>query len=136
MTTFKMNLSILAVFTIVILSSCNDDNNDIQKEISFTEFSMEIRESLSATYPTDDLIMSVSRNDNGSEQTIFGLKGEIKKAAQLGLFAARNANDGTECNGTVSCGKAIKKCLDNGQDAVISNDNCATYCVTCQEPQL
>ena len=130
-----MNLSILAVFTLVNFSSCNDDTTDIQQETSFTELSMEIRESLSSTYPTQDLTMSVSRNGDGTEQTFFGLTGESKKAAQLGLFTARSANDGTECSSAISCGKAIKKCLDNGQDALISYGNCATYCVTCQEPQ-
>ena len=31
--------------------------------------------------------------------------------------------------------KSSKKCLDDKQDAMISNGPCATYCVTCQEPE-
>lgn len=130
---FKMNLSFVVLSILVIFSSCDNESIDSQQEVSFAELSMEILENLSSTYSATDLTMSISRNSDNSEQAIFGLVGESKKAAQLGLFAARNINDGTECNGSVSCGKAIKNCLDNGQDALISNGSCATYCVTCQE---
>jgi len=56
----------------------------------------------------------------------------------MGSFAKSkvSAKDvGTECDGKWSCGKAMYNCLENGKDALISEDACAgvTYCVTCQD---
>ena len=135
MKSFKTNLSFVMLSFLVFLSSCNDKSIESQQEVSFVELNMEIIENLSSSYPAKDLIMTISRNSDNSEQAVFSLVGESKKAAELGVFAARNTGNGTECSGTISCGKAIKNCLDNGQDALISNGGCATYCVTCQKAQ-
>jgi len=50
---------------------------------------------------------------------------------------SRDGNEGTTCDSKWSCGKAIYNCLENDQDALISEGECAgvQYCVTCQDPQ-
>lgn len=95
---------------------------------------MEIFGTLSDSYPKGDILLNVGQNTDGSQTALYQLTGETKELVQLGSFAARVVEDGTECNGGLSCAKAIKECLDNNLDALISNGACATYCVKCQEP--
>ena len=72
--------------------------------------------------------------------TKFELTGQTKKELQMGSFVkiqSRDGNEGTTCDSKWSCGKAIYNCLENDQDALISEGECAgvQYCVTCQDPQ-
>jgi hypothetical protein len=74
-----------------------------------------------------------------SQSATFRLRGETKKAIELGSFVERqgtNQRDGTTCHNRFECGQEIKECLDNGDDAVISNGACedSAWCVTCIEP--
>lgn len=131
---------VMVVLTLAIFSSCSDDSHEVQQqkasEESFIELSMEIMEGLSPDYPDGDLIMRMSKNDDGTLQTLFSLTGESKKAARLGSSVAQGASEGgTECSNLISCGKAAEECFKQGKDALISVGPCTTYCVRCQEPQ-
>ena len=118
------------------LISCSEENINADPPEDLSVLSMEILGNLSDTYPAEDIVLKVAANPVGKVSALFQLTGESKENAQLGLFAGRLANDdGTDCNNALSCGKAIKKCLDDGKDALISSGACAVYCVTCQDPE-
>ncbi len=134
MKTIKMYW-VLLVFTTICLTvpSCNSggDDTNLEQESSLLHLSMELMENLSVIFPPEDLVMTISRNDDGSEQALFSLIGESKRAARLGVLAS-GVNSETTCDGAVSCIKAAKNCLDNGKKVLISNGACSSYCVTCQ----
>lgn len=136
---FKMNLSYVFVLALVLFTSCKEETPELQQDSSFAEMSVEILATLSETYPSEDLTMTMSINNDGNEQAVYSLIGESQKYAQLGTFVRllepNSENEGTDCTGGVSCGKAINECLDGGRDALISKGACATYCVTCQDSQ-
>lgn len=123
------------------LLSCSNDSSDIiskspEQDSLFSVQSMKILETVSGFYEEGDVQMQVFVDDLGFENAKFTLTGTSKENVQLGIFAQDfSTSTGTECDGSFSCGKLIKACLDSGKDALISNGPCATYCVTCQDPQ-
>jgi len=131
-------LSLFLVFPFFALS-CSDANEEeiiTDVESDFTVESFNIYEEVSTYYPKGDVVMTFSKSEEGFETVKYSLTGESLKMAQLGQFAKTEfSKSGDECSGPMSCGRLIKNCLDNGQDALISNGTCATYCVTCKDPQ-
>lgn len=139
MKTFKIT-TLTVLFTLFLITSCNNDTTaPEQTDEKLIQLSLEVLEDLSKTYPPEDIEIVFSKNENNQKEALFRLKGETKAAAELGYFARTSeGEEGTTCNSAFSCGKAIKKCLDEGQDALISSGACtgyAEYCVTCQNPQ-
>ena len=130
-------LRISLVLASVLIISCSEENNQNQsEELQFEFLMMETLENLSVEYPPEDIVMNISSDSNDYEVALFSLTGETKKAVDLGYFVSSKLGDeGTTCSNKFACGIAIKKCLDDGQDARISNGECATYCVTCESPQ-
>jgi len=137
-----MNMKNYGIIVLLILftglSSCSEENNleeDSDKILEFTALSIQTLENLSSFYPAEDIVMEVKKNDNGFVEALFLLKGDTKKAIDFGQFASKNSNDGgTTCDGPFKCGKAAKKCLDDGKKALISNGACRdddAFCVEC-----
>ncbi len=135
----------LLVLSLLVMLSCADENDEISDQKSNTEkFAMktfEVYEAVSSKrIPQEDIIYKVLEDQNGRLTARFKVIGESKKAIQMGSFVAgKSLNDGgTTCDGKWSCGKAIYECLENGQDALISEGACTSvsqeYCVTCQDP--
>lgn len=137
MKTFKfLSLLLCLSFFAVSCTEANEDEIITDAETDFTVESFDIYEEVSSYYPKGDVVMTFSKTEDGLETATYRLTGESLKMAQLGQFAkTESSKSGDECNGAMSCGRLIKDCLDNGQDALISNGTCATYCVTCKDPQ-
>ena len=134
------NYGIIALLILLTgLSSCGEEDNlekDSDETLEFTDLSIQTLENLSSFYPAEDIVIEVSKNDNGSVEALFSLKGDTKKAIGFGQFASKSSDDGvTTCDGPFKCGKAAKKCLDDGKKALISNGACKddAYCVECVE---
>jgi len=137
-----------AVVLSLIFFACNESNHKIENETlnssiqeTFASKTIEIFEELTTTYfPKEDVKYLVYKDSNGFLTAKYELTGKTKEQVQMGSFVKRESrtNDGTTCDGRWSCGKAIYKCLENGQDALISVGACelsAQYCVTCQDSQ-
>ncbi|WP_019037471.1 hypothetical protein [Psychroflexus tropicus] len=137
MKTYKfLNLLLFLSVFVISCSKSNEDEIITDVESNFTEESFSIYEELSSYYPKGDVVMTFSKTEEGLETVKFSLTGESLKMAQLGQFAKTEfSKSGDECSGPMSCGRLIKDCLNNGQDALISNGTRATYCVTCKDPQ-
>lgn len=118
----------------LLLTACDkEDNVESNNEDDFSLVSKEYLNSVSQYYPEGDVVISSYSNSGGVSTATYSLVGQSKKDAALGILAAKSFGDGTTCSSAISCGKALKKCLDNGQDGTISNGSCATYCVTCSD---
>ena len=137
-----------ALFLFLLCTDCSNSEETNQKDISkftdeevFALKTFEIYEELSTKdIPIEDIKYRVFKDSNGFLTAKFELTGQTKKELQMGSFVkiqSRDGNEGTTCDSKWSCGKAIYNCLENDQDALISEGECAgvQYCVTCQDPQ-
>ncbi|MFT5916163.1 MAG: hypothetical protein ACJAWV_000619 [Flammeovirgaceae bacterium] len=125
----------LAFFVAIFFGSCENKETIQPIETGFEEFSMNYYESVSGYYPEGDVIMKMESNKLGEERAVIELTGKSKEYVEWGSFVGNertSADDGTDCDGAMSCGKALKKCLDGGLKGVIANGLCASYCVTCE----
>ena len=118
--------------------------NEVSEPIvqdTFIDIALSIMGELSNYYPPEDIDILFSKVDqNGFQTATFSLKGVTKETIELGSFAKRqyaNRSDGTTCTNKWQCGQEIKKCLDNGNDALISNGACknSAWCVECVETE-
>lgn len=116
----KINLlAVLLALCVIGLPSCSDKDVEAQPEGDFVEFTMEMLDDLAGAYPSGDLVLRISPSNGGVQQAVFSLTGDSKKASQLGRFASRPpSEDGTDCDGALSCAKAAAKCLENDKDAL------------------
>ncbi|MCF6288579.1 MAG: hypothetical protein L3J53_05005 [Proteobacteria bacterium] len=119
----------------------DNKSNSPLNNTQFITTSFEAFEVLSTfSFPVEDLTAEVYKDDNGNLATRYELIGKSLEAVQLGMFADNNINlskvGGTTCSGRISCGRAIKECLDSGRPALITIGPCVSagqeYCVTCQ----
>ena len=134
------NLTVL--ISIFYLLACNQNKTDESViQDPFVENALSVLEELSKYYPPEDIDVLVRQaNSFGYQTATFSLKGETKEIIELGSFAKRPyaySSEGTTCSNKWQYGKEIAKCLDNGDDAVISNGPCeeaSLWCVKCVEP--
>lgn len=142
--TMKNNVCYLLTLFLFVLACQNDKqerNLQNTNEELFASKTIEIFEELTTSYfPKEDVKLIVFKDKMGYLTAKYELVGQSKREVQMGSFVSRSANDdGTTCDGKWSCGKAIYKCLENGQDALISvgaSDTSYTeYCVKCQDPE-
>jgi hypothetical protein len=134
------------VFVLIIslsLFNCNDNKEIVVapavSETSANLFALktfEILESLITTnkIPSEDITATISIDENGYFNSKFSLKGKTLEQVELGNFVAKSLMKDVECSSKWTCGKAIYACLENGDDALISEGACGssrTYCVTC-----
>jgi hypothetical protein len=142
----KLFKIITVLFIGLIIYSCSEEEsqNDVSqntKEELFAKKTFEIYEELSTNnIPKKDLKYCVYKDANGFLNAKYEVIGQTKKEIQMGSFVNSQVSargGGTECDGKWSCGKAIYDCLENDQDALISEGACTgvTYCVTCQDPE-
>lgn len=135
-----MKNSILLIVTFCLCSCLQNRVDEPGIQDPFVEKTLAIFEELSEYYPPKDIVMLLSEVDTEGYQTVtFRLRGETKKAIELGSFVERrvtNQRDGTTCHNRFECGREIKECLDNGVNVVISNGafEDSAWCVTCIEP--
>ncbi len=114
------------------------DISKLTDEEVFALKTFEIYEELSTKdIPIEDIKYRVFKDSNGFLTAKFELTEQAKKELQMGSFVkiqSRDGNEGTTCDSKWSCGKAIYNCLENDQDALISEGECAgLQCyVTCQ----
>jgi hypothetical protein len=136
----------IAMFSL-LLFSCKDNqtietqpqqNIEETPEILFAKKTFEIFEILTnEDIPPQDLKFVISKDENGFLKARFSLIGESLEQIKFGSFVKKDfpKTDGTTCDSKWKCGKAIYKCLQNGDDALISAGACAqltkSYCVTC-----
>ena len=126
----------------LVFASCGDNYEDIQaKKIDndpLILMAMELFTELDESLPNQELALRINLDETGKGNVHFSAKDNISseihdfKGAKVSSLAEE---EGAECSTAIGCLKEAKKCLDDGQDAVISNGPCATYCVTCQEPE-
>ena len=144
---------IILMLSLLLLFSCKDNQtieNNLQEsitetpEILFTTKTIEIFEVLTTKdIPPKDLNFVISKNGNGFLTARFSLIGESLEQVKLGSFVKKDFNqtnvDGITCDSKWKCGKAIYKCLQNGDDALIYAGACkqlsSSYCVTCVTPK-
>jgi hypothetical protein len=140
---------IIAMFSL-LLFSCKDNqtietqpqqNIEETPEILFAKKTFEIFEILTnEDIPPQDLKFVISKDENGFLKARFSLIGESLEQIKFGSFVKKDfpKTDGTTCDSKWKCGKEIYKCLQNGDDALISAGACAqlakSYCVTCVTP--
>lgn len=135
-----MKNSILLILILSLFACSQNQTEESIMQDSFVDNALSIMEELSKYYPPEDIDLLFSKVDsNGFQTAIFSLKGKTKETIKLGSFAKRqyvNQSDGTTCTNQWQCGKEIKNCLDNGDDALISNGACdnSAWCVECVEP--
>jgi hypothetical protein len=139
----------IAMFSL-LLFSCKDNqtietqpqqNIEETPEILFAKKTFEIFEILTnEDIPPQDLKFVISKDENGFLKARFSLIGESLEQIKFGSFVKKDfpKTDGTTCDSKWKCGKEIYKCLQNGDDALISAGACAqlakSYCVTCVTP--
>ncbi|WP_298779565.1 hypothetical protein [uncultured Polaribacter sp.] len=136
-----------AIILSLTFFACNESDTNTGEDIQntsqeiFASKTIEIFEELTTEYfPKEDVNFVVYKDKNGFLMAKYELIGTTKKEVQMGSFAKteRRGDGGTTCEGKWSCGKAIYKCLENDQDALISEGACTgrtAYCVTCQDPK-
>ena len=137
---YKLKINMNTIFKISVLGlstlffiSCQKDQEELAQEPNFEALSMQTLENLSQIYPAEDIVLKVTK-DNGVNSAIYELTGSTRETIELGQFASKvSEEDGVDCDSAISCGKAIKNCLDKGGKATISNAECRSYCVTCEE---
>jgi hypothetical protein len=133
----KLILFIL-IFSLLACSQNQVDEPVVQD--AFIDNTLSILDELGNYYPSEDIDLLFSKVDsNGFQTATFSLKGETKETIKLVSFAKRQyayQSYGTTCGNKWQCGKEIAKCLDNGDDALISNGACdnSAWCVECVEP--
>jgi len=137
---FKITAVLFLSLTIFSCSQEKTNQEDVSQntEEVFAMKTFEIYEGLSTKdIPKEDIKYSVYKDLNGFLTAKYELTGQTKKEVQMGSFVSTQARggEGTTCDGKWSCGKAIFQCLENGQDALISEGACVSYCVTCQDPE-
>lgn len=131
--------NLIYFFAIFFLCSCNQNTDESIDQELFIDNALDILETLKEYYPPEDINLLFSTIDtNGFQTATFSLIGETKETIQLGSFAVNSTKiktDGTTCTNKWDCGREIKKCLDNGEDALISNGACenSAWCVECVE---
>jgi hypothetical protein len=131
----KNSILLMAIFSLLACSQ-NRVNGPVVQDV-FVDNALSIMDELGNYYPPEDIDLLFSKVDsNGFKTATFSLKGETKETIKLGSFAKRQyayRSDGTTCTNKWKCGKEIKKCLDNGDDALISNGACdnSAWCVEC-----
>lgn len=144
---FKNGLALFLSYWIIQLSfggcthfedtTSSIENQNVETPDLFITSALSVLEELSNYYPPDDIDLIFAKTKaNGVQQARFRLNGKTKEIIELGSFAEKSnaKQDGTTCTNKWQCGKAIKSCLDEGFDAVISNGECETpsaWCVTC-----
>ena len=134
----KKLILFISIFSMLACSQNQVDEPIVQD--AFIENALSILDELGNYYPPEDIDLLFSKVDsNGFQIATFSLKGETKETIKLGSFAKRQyayQSDETTCTNKWQCGKEIKKCLDNGDDALISNGACdnSAWCVECVEP--
>ena len=127
-------------FLLSLLACSQNQVDEPVAQDAFIDNALSIMDELGNYYPPEDIDLLFSKVDsNGFQTATFSLKGETKEAIKLGSFAKRqyaSRSDGTTCTNKWQCGKEIAKCLDEGDDALISNGACenSAWCVTCVEP--
>jgi|SaaInlStandDraft_1057018.scaffolds.fasta_scaffold43334_2 hypothetical protein len=137
--------TVLALIFSLSLFNCND-NKEIEETPVVSEtpanlFAMNTFETLesfvsSNNIPSEDITATISIDENGFFNSKFSLKGKTLEQVELGDFVSKSSMMDVECSNKWSCGKAIYGCLENGDDAMISEGACGagkTYCVTCVE---
>lgn len=133
-------IKIVFVFSAFTFFSCNQNQVETDSVIQdpFIDNALSILKELGNYYPSEDVALLFSKGDtNGYKTATFSLKGKTKEAIELGSIAKRESMpkaDGTTCKNSWDCGQEIKKCLDNGDDAIISNGACeenSLWCVKC-----
>jgi len=80
------------------------------------------------TFSAEDVVVKTYLDENGILTTRYSLTGESKEIIGLGSFAANKSDNdnGTDCDGSWSCGIAIKSCLDNGKEGSITPGQCSS----------
>ena len=144
----KLLKSAAIIVLATTLNSCSQEdktNHEMlnQQEEIFAAKTFEILELLTSEYfPQEDVKFIVYKDNDGFLSAKYEVVGETKKEIEMGSFVGKQSFDdnGTNCKGKWSCGRAIYKCLENGKDALISVGKCKTsyaneYCVTCQDPK-
>ena len=153
---FSLKRTVFKIFIIAMLNlllfSCKDnqtiENQPQQKieetpETLFATKAFEIFEVLTTEdIPPQDLKFVISKNENGFLKARFSLIGESLEQIKLGSFVKKDfpktEDDGVTCDSKWKCGREIYKCLQNGDDALISAGACTqladSYCVTCVNP--
>ena len=134
--------NLIFIISIFSLLGCSQNTDGTVAKDPFVNNALSILEELSDYYPQKDIDLLFSKVDsNGFQSATFKLQGETKETIGLGIFAqseyAVDQSDGTNCTNKWECGKKIKKCLDNGDDALISNGPCesSVWCVKCIESE-
>lgn len=127
---------------LLIFVSCGENSEDIQDEKIDNDalilMAMEIFEDLDQSLPNQKLALRIGLDENGKGTVHFSaIENVPSDIHDYQGVQVRNLEEeeGTECSTPIGCLKEAKKCLDDGQDALISNGPCATYCVTCQEQE-
>tara|TARA_B110001450_G_C17649554_1_gene492671 strand:- start:440 stop:865 length:426 start_codon:yes stop_codon:yes gene_type:complete len=125
------------------LFNCNNNKEFVEAPVVaetpanlFAMKTFEILESFITTnkIPSEDITATISIDENGYFNSRFSLKGKTLEQVKLGNFVAKSLIKDVECSSKWTCGKAIFACLENGDDALISEGACAsskTYCITC-----
>lgn len=125
----------------LVFASCGENSEDLQNEKidndSLILMAMELFEDLDQSLPDQKLALRISLDENGKGTLHFSATENIQSDTHdfQRVKVSTLEEEGTECSTPIGCLKEAKKCLDDGQDAVISNGPCATYCATCQEPE-
>jgi len=134
-----LKLTFVILLSISFTACSNEDTEQTKEELSaeevFAQKTFEIYEAVSSeNIPKTDIKYNVYKDSDGFLTAKYELTGKTKSEIQMGSFAkTQSFSDGTTCDGKWSCGKAIYGCLENGQDALISEGACTgytEYCVT------
>ena len=127
----KKQLVLLSTFlSAFFFFSYGQENNPEIQAVDFEEVAFSYFASVSEDYQ-GDVNMTIEERTDGILYAVFQLTGESKENAERDSWAAR-IEEGATCDGLISCVKALKKCLDNGQKGVIANGACVQDCVTCE----
>jgi len=143
----KNSILIISILSLLACSQNQVDDSVVVDEPvvqdtqdTFVDNALSVLEELSEYYPPEDIDLVLRKIDsNGLQTATFSLKGETKETIELGSFAEKQyaslSKGGTTCSNKWECGKRIKECLDEGDDALISNGACVSsaWCVECVE---
>ena len=119
----------MILFSSMLIFSCDSQEDSVSTpskiaQENFAVKNIEILNQLGDYFPKEDVIFTISKDNNGKLFSIYEIIGTTRDQIDFGSFAKKKYqtnNEGTTCDGKFSCGRLIYQCLSNGDKALISN---------------
>ena len=140
----------MILFSSMLIFSCDSQEDSVSTpskiaQENFAVKNIEILNELGNYFPKEDVIFTISKDNNEKLFSIYKIIGTTRDQIDFGSFAKKKYqtnNEGTTCDGKFSCGRLIYQCLSNGDKALISNGGCGEngnpddYCVVCVPEEI